>query len=62
MRVEISLRFENDEPGNTWFSNNDGEEAKDGQYVQLHLSNELYVALGKPGQLRVSFEPVGWVE
>lgn len=54
MKVEIKLRFENDDPDNTWFSSNDQPELGD---VQLFIPRELYIVLGRPVSLDVAFAP-----
>jgi hypothetical protein len=51
MKIEMVLRFENDEVDNTWFSN--AEEPP----FQLHFSRELYIAMGRPQKVKVTVEP-----
>lgn len=54
MRVSIGLRNENDEIDNTWYSN---AHRDPDSTVQLHITRELYVALGSPPFIRVTIDP-----
>ena len=55
MKIEYDLRRENDEVDNTWYSNNNKPEEAD---FQVHMDHGLYVAMGKPRELKVTVIPV----
>ncbi len=54
MRLSVGLRNENYQEGNTWFSNAHHDPDSS---IQLHMTYELYVALGKPEFIRVMVDP-----
>lgn len=59
--LTIELRLENDQVGNTWFSN----AARDGEPdIQMHMDREVWIALGAPSVIDVSVrrkgEQKGW--
>lgn len=54
MRVTIGLRCENTQEHNTWFSNAHHDPDST---VQLHITRELWLALGQPDYLQVMIDP-----
>jgi hypothetical protein len=53
MKMKTELRIENWQEGNTWFSRAGIEPD-----IQLHTDYAVWVALGKPKNIRVTIEPV----
>jgi hypothetical protein len=53
MRMVIRLRLENNQLGNIWYS--DAEDKGDSE-LQVHMSHDLYVVLGKPKYLNIDIE------
>lgn len=56
MRTSITLRNENTQEGNTWFSNalDPGPDAGE---VQLHMPRHLWLSLGQPEYIQVTIDP-----
>lgn len=55
-RLTITLRLENDQEDNTWFSN----AARDGDPdFQVHVSREVWISLGRPDNIIVTVERGG---
>lgn len=52
--IQVLLRNENDQEGNTWFST-----ATDKPDIQLTCDREVWVALGSPEKIVVTVEPAG---
>jgi hypothetical protein len=50
MMVTIELGLENDQEGNTWWSNGHPDENS----IQVHVDRPVYVALGKPDKIMVT--------
>ena len=55
MKIEAILLFENDQKDNTWYSNRDRVDEED---LQIHLSQNLYFAMGKPPALKIQIEGI----
>jgi hypothetical protein len=57
MKIESILRLENDQEGNTWYSNND--HPQEGE-LQIHMARDLYLAMGKPTKLKIEIHPTSY--
>jgi hypothetical protein len=53
VKVVVTLGLENDQEGNTWWSNGHPDENS----IQLHVDRPVYVALGSPQKISVTVEP-----
>lgn len=53
VRLEVTLRLENDQQENTWFSTGNHEEDSD---VHVHMSRNMYLAIGSPQNITVTIE------
>ena len=52
MKITVSMRLENNQEGNTWYSNaleGDGE-------TQLHIPRQLYLGMAKPEYITVTID------
>lgn len=56
MKLVETLTLENDQDGNTWWSNNSSG-TDEGDRFQLHVDRSVYVALGSPQKITVTVEP-----
>ncbi len=52
MKIIIDLGLENDQEGNTWWSNGH----PDDNSIQLHVDRPVYVALGSPQKITITIE------
>lgn len=50
-RLELDMRLENDQEGNTWFST-----ALEKPDVQLTMERDLLIAIGRPENIKVIVE------
>jgi hypothetical protein len=53
MRIDVVLRTENTQEGNTWFSRTGVEPD-----IQLHCDREVWITLGKPNHILLTIQPI----
>lgn len=58
MIIKAALRLENNQPGNTWYSNSDHPTEAD---LQVHMDESIYEALGKHDMIEITIEGKGKV-
>lgn len=51
--IIVNLELENDQEGNTWWSNGHPEGPSS---IQVHVDRPVYVALGEPRVIKVTIE------
>lgn len=58
MKINATLRLENDQEDNTWYSNGDRPTEAN---LQVHMDRELYQALGRFDKIEITIEGIGRV-